>query len=65
MNYKTKQGLQVVLINKYANLHKGHAETNICWSKLTLGGPSTSKWNTHIGIMPKPHVKHDTCNIHI
>jgi hypothetical protein len=41
------------------NLHKGHAETNICWSKLTL------KCNTHISIMPKPHVKHDTCNIHI
>jgi hypothetical protein len=46
-------------------LHKGHAEIIVCWSKHTLDGPLTSKCNTYISIMPKPHVKHDTCNIHI
>jgi hypothetical protein len=41
-------------------------------SKLALVGPSltlceplTSKCNIHIGILSKPHVEHDTCNIHI
>jgi hypothetical protein len=30
---------------------------------LLLNGPLTLKNNTHIGIMSKPHVEHDTCNI--
>ncbi len=30
--------------------------------KLTIAGPLTSKCNTHIGIMPKPHIERDTCH---
>ncbi len=57
--------MQVVLITQYPKPHQNHVETNICWSKPTLSGPSTSKCNTNINIRPKPHVEHDTCNIHI
>ncbi len=47
------------------NYIKSDVEINIYWSKLILGVRSTSKCNTHISIMTKPHVEHDTCNIHI
>ncbi len=42
---------------------KGHAKTNTSWFKFTLGELLTSKCNMHIGVMPKPHVEHDTCNM--
>ncbi len=67
-NYELKNQASIagctnyIICNTYI---KGHAKTSICWSKLTLDQPSNSKCNTHIGIMPKSHVKHDTCNIHI
>jgi hypothetical protein len=44
---------------------KGDAKTNSCSSKPISSGSSHSKCNTHIGIMRKPHVKHDTCYIHM
>ncbi len=52
--------MQVVLITPICNTHiKGHA------AKLAFVGLLFLKCNTHIDIMPKPHVGHDMWFSHI
>ncbi len=64
--FKNQVGIASCINYPICNTYfKGHAKTKSCLSKPILGGPSNSKCNTHIGIMPKPHVKHDKCIIHI
>jgi hypothetical protein len=67
-NYELENQVSITSFTNYpiCNTHiTGHAESNICWSMLTLSGPLISKCNTNIAVMPKSHDEHDTCNIHV